>query len=1042
MNISDFALGNRPAVYALVLVVVILGFSSYTSLPRESSPDIEIPYVVVTTMYFGTTPQDMETLVTNKLEKELGDIIEIKEMRSSSAEGISNITLEFNVDEDINDMLPKIREKIDLAKPELPEDAEDPIITELSFEAFPILLINISGEYDLVKLKDIAEDLQARLEQIPGVLEVNLSGGLEREVQVNVNPDKLRHYRLGLMDVEMAIRNENINIPGGSVDIGRYSYLLRIPGEIKDPDEIGDFVVKADGHHPIYIRDVAEIVYGFKDVTSTARMAGNDCITIGITKRAGENLIGIADEARSIVAELLPQLPATTHVSFSGDQSKDIKMMVADLENGILSGLFLVIAVLIFILGFRTSLFVAISIPLSMLISFLVIELLGYTLNMIVLFSLILALGMLVDNAIVIVENIYRFMSQGEKPHVAAAKGVKQVSWAVIASTATTLSAFAPMIFWPDIIGEFMKYLPITLIITLSSSLFVALVINPVFCATYLKPKMEKKGAKPYEERWLVKLYIQTLNFALNRRVLVMIVAVLTLIGATSIYGIFGTGIEFFPDIDPPKIFANFELPSGSRLEATDKMLKRLEKSLPKWPNVRTFVAQAGVSLSDFDFSPGSGPVNQGRISIDMVDRPERVRSTFKTMADIRESLKDYAGATISVEKMEEGPPTGKPVNIEIVGEDFETLGKIAQDMMEVVKTIPGVVNLQTDYDGAKPEVQVRIDRNKAAYLGVNTAMVGSSIRTAINGTEVGYYREGSDEYDITLRLDKQARSSMQDIEDLQFTADEGKLVPLSSFADVFIGAGLGSIRHKDEDRSVTVFSDTEGRLSNDVLNDVKAALKDYSLPLGYTVKYTGENEEQDKAAAFLSKAFMIAVFSIGLILLLQFRSFLIPLIIISSVILSLVGVFVGLTLTRMPFGIIMTGVGIISLAGVVVNNAIVLLDYTLQLRKRGMEKRESIVRAGVVRLRPVLLTAATTILGLLPMATGLTFDFRKFEWIFGSDSTQWWGSMAVAVIFGLMFATMLTLVIVPVMYSLSDSLSVRMNNFWRRVGIANMEEQ
>ncbi len=1043
MKISKFALSNPQAIFAFIVIIIIFGTTSYISLPRESTPDITIPFVIVTTVYFGTSPEDMETLVTQKLEQELTDIDKIKHMVSFSGEGVSSITLEFDPDEDVDDILNKVREKVDIAKPELPDDAEEPMISEINFASFPIILINISGEYDLIKLKSVAEDIQDRLEQIPGVLEVNLTGGLEREVQVNVDPDKLRHYKVGLLDVQKAIRNENLNIPGGNINIGKYSYLLRIPGEVDDPAEIGDFIIKADDHFPVYIKDVAEVTFGFKDVSSTARMEQLDCITLGVSKRSGENIIRIADEVREIVAEMLPDLPSTTTVNFSSDQSKDIKMIVDELENGILTGLVLVILVLMFFLGFRTSIFVAISIPLSMLLSFIIIELLGYTLNMVVLFSLILALGMLVDNAIVIVENIYRFMEEGKSAMQAAKLGVTEVAWPVIASTATTLCAFIPLIGWPGIMGEFMKFLPITLIITLSSSLLIGLIINPVVCATFMKINPGSGKTKKKEDKGdnlLIKSYKFTLEWALDHRIVSFFGAIVTLILALVIYGMFGTGIEFFPKIDPKKVFANFEHPSGTRIATTDSLLMKMEEKLPQWANIKTFVAQAGVSLDDFDFSPAGGPSNKGRISIDMIDRKLRLESSRKTIEELRESVKDFAGADITVAEMEEGPPTGKAVNIEIVGKDIDIMAKIAEDFIDIIKKIPGVVNLQMDFDGNKPEVRVNIDRAKAAYLGVNTGMIGSLIRTAIKGSETGYYRVEGDEYDITVRLKEDKRQSIQSIEDIHFVLEEGDLVPLSSVASVEVSTGLAGITRKDQNRVITVFSDVQGRLSPEVLSDVKTALADYNLPPGYTAKFTGEQEEQDKAAAFLQKAFLIAVFSIMLVLLLQFRSFLTPMIIISGVILSMVGVFIGLTVTRLPFGIIMTGVGVISLAGVVVNNSIVLLDYTIKLRDRGLKKRDAIIQAGIVRLRPVLLTAATTILGLLPMATGVSFDFKNFQLIVGSDMSQWWGSMAVAVIFGLTFATFLTLVLVPVMYSLADDFGAKMKTFWGKTGIVNVD--
>ncbi len=1026
MKISDWALVNRPAVFTIIVMSVLFGLNSYFSLPREASPDVTIPYVIVNTFYFGTSPEDMENLITKEIETKLGEIDNIKEMRSMSSEGLSAITIEFDPDEDIDAVLAKVREKVDLAKPELPTDAEDPIISELNFSAFPILLVNVSGEYGLVQLKDVAEDIKDEIEkQVEGILDVSLSGGLEREVQVNVDPEKLRHYRLALSDVQMAILNENLNLPGGNIDVGDYSFLLRVPGEIDDPHEIENFVVKADEHFPVYVRDLATVVYGFKDPSSTARMEGLDCITISVSKRSGENIIHIVEDVRSVIADMLPDLPPTTRVTFTSDQSKDIKMMVDELENGIINGLVLVVLVLVFFLGFRTSMFVAVAIPLSMLISFIALDVMGYTLNMVVLFSLILALGMLVDNAIVIVENIYRYMEEGLKPAQAAHRGVTEVAWAVTASTATTLCAFLPLVFWPGIMGEFMSYLPITLIVTLTSSLFVGLVINPVIAGSLMHVKSKHVEQDRLQDSAFVGLYRRALVWSLNHRVFVLSLAHFSLFGVIGLYGVFGTGVEFFPEIDPKKVFVDYELPSGSRLEATDAFLKSTEDSLKKYPNILTYVGNAGVGTGDFDaFGPSGGPANKGRISIDMVDREFRNRPTPETILDIRSDVRDVTGAEVVVQKLEEGPPTGKPVNIEISGDAFATLGDIADEIIEKVKGVEGLVNLQNDFDRGKPEIQIRVDRQRAAFLGVNSAQIGGVVRTAFNGAETGSYRDGEDDIDITVRLDKKHRTRVEDIEDLTLMVEGGDMVPLSSVASVDLTTGLGGIVRKDQQRVVTVSSDVEGRLANDALNEVKALLAEHELPRGYSMAFTGESKDQQEAEEFLGRAFLIAVFAIGMVLVLQFHSLTTPMIIIFSVLLSLVGVFSGLLITRMPFGIIMTGVGVISLAGVVVNNAIVLLDYTIQLRQSGMQKREAVVLAGATRLRPVLLTATTTILGLVPMATGISFNFKEFEWVFGSDSSQWWSSMAIAVIFGLLFATGLTLIVVPVMYSVVDTLN------------------
>jgi multidrug efflux pump len=1044
MGIIDYALRNRAAVFTLIMMIVTLGLRSYLTLPRESSPDVTVPFAYVSTFYFGTSPEDMENLITEKLETSLSEIENIKEMRSMSGEGLSSISIEFNADADVDEMLAKVREKVELARPELPADADDPMVTEVNFSSFPVLLINISGEYGLAQLKDVAEDIQDELESIPGVLDIGITGGLEREVQINIDPEKLRHYKLSLTDVQMAIQMENLNLPGGAMDVGAYSYLLRVPGEVGDPSELGDFVVKADSHFPIYLRDVADVHYGFKDANSTARMERKDCITISLSKRSGENLIRIVEEARAKISELVPTLPPTTRVTFTSDQSKDIKEMVDELENEIINALILVIAVLVFFLGLRTSLIVATAIPLSMMLGFIVLEFLGYTLNMIVLFSLILVLGMLVDDAIVVVENIYRYMQEGKKPFEAASKATHEVAWPVTGGTLTMIVAFLPLAFWPGIMGEFMKYLPITLMIMLSASLFVGLLINPTISGWLLKVKKGHGGhgeasAADSRDQAFSLFYKRILVWALGHRWTVVLGSHAALFGIILLFAAFGTGTEFFPSVDPKKMFVDFELPSGSRMDATDAYLREVEAGMDKYPDVLTYVAQAGVSLGQFDMGPAGQPENKGRLTIDMVDREFRERSTTATMADIRSSLGNVTGAEVVVQKMEEGPPTGKPVTIEISGKEFTELGDLAEVIMDSIKAVPGLVNLKSDFDRGKPEIQVHVDRERAAFLGVNTAQIGGAVRTAFNGTEVGNYREGDQDVDITVRFAEPFRRTVEDIEDLNLVNQNGALVPLSSVARVEITTGLGGINRVDQKRVVTVSADVEGRLPNDALNEVKALLKGYELPAGYSLHFAGQSKEQDESMAFLMKAFGIAIFLIGLVLVTQFKSITTPIIILFTVVLSLVGVFFGLLVTRLPFGIIMTGIGVIGLSGTVVRNAIVLLDYTIMLRERGMSKYDALIQAGMVRLRPVLLTAACTVLGLTPMAIGIAFDFKHFHWVGQTDSTQWWQGLAVAVIFGLTVATALTLVVVPVLYSLVDGF----NGWAKRTfgGIVNQEE-
>ncbi|MDT8318167.1 MAG: efflux RND transporter permease subunit [bacterium] len=1037
MSITDFAIKRSTAVFVLVLIILVTGTASYMSLPREASPDITIPVIIVSTPYFGVSPADMETLVTQPIEKELKNIGDVKEIRSSSSEGVSSITIEFEPDTDIDGALQKVRDKVNLAKAELPADAEEPFIQEINFSNFPIMIINISGPYGLQRLKKVAEELEDKIEGVPGVLDVTLTGGLEREVKVNLDPEKMRYYNLAVKDVIDTIRDENLTIPGGSIDLGSYKYLVRVPGEFKTTGIIGDLVVKVRDGRPVYIRDVAEVIYGFKEVSSYARLNSVQCVSLSITKRSGENLIRIADEIKALIDLEKVRQPSGTVYSITADASNDIRKMVDDLENNIISGLILVLLVLLAFLGFRTALFVALAIPFSMLISFFVLQALGFTLNMVVLFSLILALGMLVDNAIVIVENIYRHGEEGVDMNEAASRGTSEVALPVIVATVTTLCAFFPMIFWPGIMGEFMNYLPKTLIITLSASLFVALVINPVLCARLLKVKKVRSGsiAEGEDHKPMVRWYRDFLTAALKWPILTIAASVASLVIVLALYAKLGSGVEFFPETDPSKIFVDIEAPLGTRLDVTDSIMKKAESGLAAYPNVKQYVANSGVSTGKFDMGGSSGgPANKGRISIDFIDMEKRSRSSELTADDIRKELASITGAVIKLQKEHHGPPTGPPINVEISGDDYALLGELSEKARRIISDVKGVVDLDDDYKVGNPEIRIWIDREKAAVYDLSTKTISDTVRTAIKGTEASSYREFEDEYDITVRFKEGKRSSIQDIKDI-IVGHEGKQIPLVNVASVQFSSGPGRIMRKDLKRVVTISAEVEGRLKTDALEEVQQILKGLDLPPGYSIEYTGEQEEQKKAEAFLERAFVMAVLSIAFILVLEFNSIVTSSIIMFSVVLSLIGVFIGLMLTATPFGIIMTGIGVISLAGVVVNNAIVLLDYTIQLRERGIERLDAIITAGMTRLRPVLLTAVTTILGLIPMATGFYFDFKKMHWIIGSESAQWWGPMAVAVIFGLAFATVLTLIVVPVLYLLFDRAAVKVKEWTGRGG-------
>lgn len=1065
MILSDTSIKNRVSVFVLALIIIVVGIYSYLALPRESEPDITIPYVFVRTEYRGVSASDIETGITIKIEKKLKGLDKVKNISSVSSQGLSQINIEFLAGTDIDDVLGKVKDKVDEAKNDLPTDLEnDPSVFEVNFSEMPIVIYSLAGPCGPGMLKEIADDLKDDIEALPGILEVEVTGGQEREIRVEVDPDKLTYYRIPITSLQQAVVSENQNTSGGAITLGDGRYQLKVPGEFQTPEEILSLVVSTHNGRPIYLKDVATVVDGIREVTSISRLNGVDSVNISVKKRAGENIIFIADKVDDIIQEAKQTFPKNTTITKLMDKSKDIKLMVADLENNIISGLILVVVVLFISLGFRNALLVGIAIPFSMFLSFAVLHALGYTLNMIVLFSLTLALGMLVDNAIVIVENIYRYMQQGVPKIEAAMKATSEVAWPVIGSTLTTLAAFFPMIFWPGIMGEFMKYLPITLIITLSSSLFVALVVNPAMCAFFMKAKpldtgraltaeeIAAEGEKPIEIKGIVLTsYTKLLHKALDHKLSVLMgsFAMLVIFFMVWLYQIgIEKPVELFPPIDPKSAYVNIDIPEGADIDYIDRTVKKIEMAVTGRPegdytealglqehenaDGTTFMAPSNINNIEHIFSKvvqdaGASVFDSNlpnHIGIQFIDFEHRKSPTKEDLEELRQRVKGIAGVKITVDQLQEGPPTGPPLNIEISGDSFEVLSKIAENIKKLMEAIPHVKDVRDDYQGSLPSVEVTIDRQKAALFGLTTSAIGFALKTAYNGLDVSTFYEGDEDYDIVVKLAEPDRQVADVLHKLMIPTASGNLVPLTTLASIGYKVTLGDIVRKNHDRVVTVKANVDEAKTTGTVARMAAIelLKKVDLPPGYRYKFTGEDQEQKESQAFLSKAFAIALFLIFLILVTLFNSVVQPVIIMISVILSLGGAFWGLAVIKSPFGIIMTGVGIISLAGVVVNNAIVLIDYTNRLREKGRDLREAIILAGATRLRPVILTAVTTILGLLPMMTGISYDFHVMEMTLTSESSQWWKSMASVVIFGLMLATVLTLVVVPTLYESIES--------------------
>jgi multidrug efflux pump len=1029
MIVNELAQKRPAAVLSLLVVLVIIGTYAYLTLPRESFPDITIPYVFVTTTYEGVAPEDMEKLITIPVERKIKGISDLEEIRSTSAEGISTVAVKFLPGVNIDDALQKVRDKVDQAKQDLPQDMpDDPVIQEVNFSDIPVLRVVLSGPFSLRRLQNFADDLKDRIESIPGVLSARMTGGLDREIHVELDLDRVGAYNVPFSSLISAVTRSNVNMPSGSMDIGEGKYLVRVPEDFKHPSEIFSIVAFVRDGKPVYLRDVAYINDSYKDPLTRSRLNGEKSVTLAVQKRSGENILRVTDEVKRAVEEMKPILPPALKIDLTSDMSNDVRLMVSDLENNILSGLILVLAVIFAFIGTQSAVFISLAIPYSMFITFGVLSGFGITLNMVVLFSLVLALGMLVDNGIVIVENIYRHMQQGKSRWEAALEATNQVAWPVITSTLTTLGAFAPLMFWPGIMGEFMFFLPETVIIVLTASLFVALVINPVLSAMYQRVKpVAQDGASSEKEPWFKRVYLRLLIWSLDHRLIVVFTGLIVLISSVVGFVLFGKGTEFFPVTEPRRAYVHLKAPVGTNLDTSDNLVSRVEKIVSEYPDIRYVISNIG-SVGGDPFEQGGTGTHINRVALDFKDFHDRSRPSSQIVKEIRDRLlKTIRGAEVQVEKEKEGPPTGAAVNIEISGADIHVLGDLSHRVREKIKDIPGLVDLKDNFVKGKPEIRVRVDKEKAALMGLDTYTIAYTVKAAVNGVKVGVYREGKDQYDILARLPEKDRKSIESLKRITVSGPRGEPIPLTSVAEVSLATGVGAIQRLDQKRVVTVSGDVAGRLANDVIREIESRLKqDFNWPRGYSYRFSGEQREQEKAQAFLSKAFVAAIFIILFILLAQFNSFAAPMIIMTSVLMSLIGVFMGLLVTGTAFGIIMTGIGVISLAGVVVNNAIVLIDYYNKLLARGLQSREALVRAGLTRFRPVMLTAITTLLGLLPMATGVSFDFKNFAWDIGSESSQWWGPMAVAVIFGLGVATLLTLVVVPVLCSLEFSLRQR----------------
>ncbi len=1033
MKITSLAIRNSVTVYILVFILFIVGFQSYQSLPREGAPEIQIPIVIVAIPYFGVASKDIETLITIPVEKKLKELSDVKEITSTSAESSANITIEFEPDIDIDDALQKVRDKVDLAKSDIPQEAEDPFILEVNLSEFPIMFVSLAGDIGVTELKKIGEEVEDELEQIQGVLEVDLIGGLEREIKVIADADRLDYYGLSFNTVINALQAQNVNVPGGSIEVGDVKYLVRVPGEFESMSEIENLVLKAPGGNPIYLKDVAQVVDGFEERTTYARLDGKESLTLSVQKRSGENIIQVADAVRATIDANQKKYP---HLKFTitTDESDFVRNISKDLENNMITGFLLVIIVLFFALGLLNASFVGMAIPLSMMITFAVLQMLGITLNFMVMFAIIVALGMLVDNSVVIVEGAYRLMQEGTPREEASRQAAEELSIPLISSTLTTLAAFVPLLLWPGIIGKFMGFFPKLLIIALLASLFVALVINPVFTAKFMRLRKGSFNPEGTIRNPIMKLYVSVLKFAVKWRYLTVLGAIAMFVLTIVLYGQFGKGVIFFSEEDPSVAFVEIKAPEGTRVEITNQIATQVEAIAEKYREGNMDYITTNVGSPGQSQGPGGGGGGAGgggayshiaQITMDFKDLDVRERSSKLIMEDIRNDLKALAGADFEIKEQSNGPPTGAPVSLEITGERLEELGRLTQEVKSVIETIPGIVDLRDNFNLSKPEITIDVDRGKASLYKLDLRTIGNTVRTAINGTDASKFRELDEEYDISVRLSESRRSAINDIARLNIANKDDDPIPLTSLASIQTRSGAGAIRRKDSKRTVTIDSNVAvGKLATDVLVEVQKTIdKKVKLPTGYTIKYGGEQEDREESSAFLGRAFVLVVLFIFLILVTQFNSFILPAIILSTVVLSIMGVLMGQMITGTPFSIVLSGLGVISLAGIVVNNGIVLIDYIEMLKKQGFSAYDAVIQAGIVRVRPVILTALTTLLGLLPSLAGYSIDFTSLSIGPTGETSKMFDPLSTAVGYGLFVSTALTLVFVPAVYMIIDNI-------------------
>jgi multidrug efflux pump len=1037
--IIDAALRRSRTVLASLVVILVAGSLAYRDIPKESDPDVDIPIMLVSMTHEGISPEDAERLLVRPMEVKLRSVEGVKEMRATAAEGRALVTLEFNAGFDADKALRHVRDKVDEAKRDLPADTEEPVVKAINVSLFPVLVVTLSGGVPERSMVRIAKALRDRLEELPGVLEAEVVGTREELLEIIVDPVKLESYRIDQAELIRVVTANNRLVAAGALDTGLGRFSVKVPGLFQTAKDVLDLPIRATADGVVRVRDLAEVRSSFKDVKSIARLNGQPAVVLEVKKRIGENVIETIESVRAAVERERVNWPANLNVTFTQDRSQDIRNMLSDLQNNLLASVLMVMIVVVASLGWRSATLVGIAIPASFLAGILVLGAFGLTINIVVLFSLILAAGNVVDGAIVVTEYAERRMTEGVPKREAYAEAATRMAWPITASIATQACAFMPLLFWPGVVGEFMKFLPITQVATLTASLFVALIFVTVLGAYFGQPAATDAASRASlaaaesgdvaNMRGFNGWYARRLALLVRHPFKVTLATIAVLVGVQAWYATHGNGVEFFPDVEPDQALVHVRARGNLSIDEKDALVREVEARVLKQPGIEAAYTRTGEPASGADQAEDV----IGTIRIEFEDWKKRPKASA-ILAQIRAATADLAGIIVETQKPPAGPPTGKPVHVQLSARDGSLLPAAAAMVRAQMEKMEGL----EDVDDSRPlpgiEWQIRVDRAQAARFGADIAQVGNLVQLVTNGIKIGGYRpdQVDDEVDIRVRFPR-AERGIEQMDSLRVMTPQG-LVPISNFVERSARPKLGTIDRVDGKRTMSVQANVEdGVLADDKIREVKAWIATAGLPAGVDVAFKGQDEEQAKAAAFLGKAFGAALFLMAIVLITQFNSFYQAFLILSSVVLSTIGVFVGLIVTGQPFGIVMTGIGVIALAGIVVNNNIVLIDTYAHLRRQGIAAADAAVRTGAQRLRPVFLTAFVSVLGLLPMVFSVNVDFIAREIAIGAPAMQWWTQLATAITFGLSFATILTLVVTPCLLVLGENTGQALRRLTKR---------